>query len=562
MPEPSFPPDSIRAPIVVRKPISMGTALVVGTAEHVVFVKDGAVAGALGPGSHLLDVRALPFLQGFTGSGSEALVVMTAVHGVRIRGATGEVFDSGSGLVLAPRLFGEVGVKVVDPLRAALVAASGGSDADATLRGYVQHGIIEGAKAAVGKAGQEGRLVRVLTDRAAQPELSEAIAVAARPRLADIGVEITAFGSVVVALSEEDMAKAGGVDVTAPPAPVYEMLWDCKFCGTKKLLGLTHRHCPSCGAPQGAEGRYFPSDDEKVPAKDHEYFGADLHCAHCGFANGSKSKHCAGCGAPLEGAKEVARKSDEVVAPAAVDNETEEKEIQRALLRAGIRPSKPPAPRTGPRWGLRLGCLLAVVLLASAAALLLWKKPGGLEVVRHTWKREIAVERYGPSNDSAWCDQLPSEVRDVRRRHEVRSHERVADGQDCHTRKVDRGNGTFTEQQECAPRFRDEPVYADKCYFTVDRWTKARSATAEGASLGDAPRWPDLALARAGRCVGCEREGARTENYVVVFRDDQAREHSCEFDQVRWSSFADGSRWAAQMGVVSGALDCNTLSAQ
>ena len=29
---------------------------------------------------------------------------------------------------------------------------------------------------------------------------------------------------------------------------VYEMLWDCAFCGTQKLLGLQHRHCPSCGA--------------------------------------------------------------------------------------------------------------------------------------------------------------------------------------------------------------------------------------------------------------------------------------------------------------------------
>ena len=28
----------------------------------------------------------------------------------------------------------------------------------------------------------------------------------------------------------------------------YEMMWDCPYCGTKHLLGLTHRHCPNCGA--------------------------------------------------------------------------------------------------------------------------------------------------------------------------------------------------------------------------------------------------------------------------------------------------------------------------
>lgn len=29
---------------------------------------------------------------------------------------------------------------------------------------------------------------------------------------------------------------------------VYEMFWDCAFCGTTALLGVTNRHCPSCGA--------------------------------------------------------------------------------------------------------------------------------------------------------------------------------------------------------------------------------------------------------------------------------------------------------------------------
>jgi hypothetical protein len=29
--------------------------------------------------------------------------------------------------------------------------------------------------------------------------------------------------------------------------PTYEMFWDCGFCGTTRLLGKTHRHCPGCG---------------------------------------------------------------------------------------------------------------------------------------------------------------------------------------------------------------------------------------------------------------------------------------------------------------------------
>jgi len=53
------------------------------------------------------------------------------------------------------------------------------------------------------------------------------------------------------------------------------MLWDCEFCGTKKLLGKTHRFCPNCGAQQDPKARYFPSDEEKVAVKDHVYVGVD-----------------------------------------------------------------------------------------------------------------------------------------------------------------------------------------------------------------------------------------------------------------------------------------------
>ena len=47
-------------------------------------------------------------------------------------------------------------------------------------------------------------------------------------------------------------------------AGTYQMLWDCKFCGTQKLLGVTHRHCPNCGAAQDPERRYFPAEADMV----------------------------------------------------------------------------------------------------------------------------------------------------------------------------------------------------------------------------------------------------------------------------------------------------------
>jgi hypothetical protein len=91
---------------------------------------------------------------------------------------------------------------------------------------------------------------------------------------------------------------------------VYEMLWDCAYCGTRKLLGKTHRFCPGCGAPQDPTRRYFPSDEDKVLVENHEYVGADRLCGACGSAMGARAAHCTQCGSPMEGTPEVQRVAD------------------------------------------------------------------------------------------------------------------------------------------------------------------------------------------------------------------------------------------------------------
>ena len=69
----------------------------------------------------------------------------------------------------------------------------------------------------------------------------------------------------------------------------FEMLWDCPNCGTDKLLGLTHRHCPNCGAAQDPSKRYFPADDQKVAVENHPYQGAELVRRHGRPADGRHS---------------------------------------------------------------------------------------------------------------------------------------------------------------------------------------------------------------------------------------------------------------------------------
>jgi hypothetical protein len=382
-------------------------------------------------------------------------------------------------------------------------------------------------------------------------EFSARVREAARARLAELGIDLGDIASLTFSL-ESDAGAPGPAEVA------YEMLWDCKFCGERKLLGLKHRHCPSCGAPQSAEDRYFPSDADKVRAEDHVYVGADVRCAHCGEANSKNAKCCGGCGAPLQDGQELARRHDQVVnegvafAGQTKDDARREREVSRAV-------AEPAKKSSTFKIVAGVGCLSILVLAVLVIIAFAWKKESTLVVSGHSWRREIAIERFGPTPDSSWCDSVPLAARGIRRAREVRSHKRIPDGQDCRTHRVDRGNGTFVEKQECSTRYRDEPVYDDRCYYTIDRWTVERTVNTSGASVSNV-QWPDVGPLRAGGCIGCERPGSRKETYTVELTDSKATKQTCDFDAAKWSSFRDGSRWKGGVRVIGGGLDCSTLT--
>jgi hypothetical protein len=321
---------------------------------------------------------------------------------------------------------------------------------------------------------------------------------------------------------------------------VYEMQWDCPYCGTKKLLGKTQRFCPGCGAPQDPAKRYFPVEEDKVAVEDHEYVGADRLCGACGSPMAAKAQHCTQCGSPLDGAKEVRRVQEAAAAPQAA---------------AAI-----------PKRALSAGCVVGCLGLLGLGGILflvtmLWNREVEARVVGHSWERSIAVERFEARQESAWCDELPSGAYGVSRSREVRSEREVPAGEDCQRVRVDQGDGTFREEQRCTPRVRKEPVYAEKCRFTIDRWVAARTEKTAGSGLAPAPAWPTLSL-RAGQCRGCEREGERRQSYRVQLSSDAGGRFECTFDEPRWRTFTEGARFKMKVGVLTGAAACGSLKAQ
>ena len=351
--------------------------------------------------------------------------------------------------------------------------------------------------------------------------------------------------------------------------PLYEMLWDCAQCGAKGLLGVSHRHCPQCGAAQDPAARYFPEPGTEVEAKHHRYVGVDWLCTYCESPNSAAAAFCVNCGGPKDGAKEVKLVVDGAVpvSPPAV--------ASQVPLPPPVRPgfAQPPeaTPRNGPTGSLRW--LFVVVGLVLAALVVLTyqffsKHDETVQLTDKSWTREVDVERFTSQATSAWCEAMPSDAYQVTRSREQRGSKQVPDGQDCHTVRVEGGDGSFTKRQECSPRYRDEPVYDTRCHYRVNRWLLLRTDKLAGnASL--MPAWPQpllagppagsMGLSGGTALLGADRLGSKRERYQVTLQSAKGKQWTCTLSADRWVALADGKPVTMKVRGTGGA-DCESLA--
>ncbi len=320
----------------------------------------------------------------------------------------------------------------------------------------------------------------------------------------------------------------------------YQMLWDCPYCGTEKLLGLNHRHCPGCGAAQDPSKRYFPKDEDKIAVENHQYVGADRVCASCDSPNSVRAAHCTNCGSPMEGTKEVERKQD-----GGGPNPPAQP------------PQKPSSPPGKSRW--KLWALVSVAVVIGLVVLCTRKEDVRLTVTGHEWKREVRIEAYKTVRENHWCSDMPSGAHNVSRTREVKSHTQEPDGETCHTERKDNGDGSFSEKEVCKTKYRKVPVYADKCHYEIEKWVHARDAVAKGAGLSPEPQWPEVSLSSGGIGTPPERQGQRSETYTVRFKKSPAGEGSCDLPYERYRTFAVGSTWSGTQSLIGKQIDCASL---
>lgn len=343
----------------------------------------------------------------------------------------------------------------------------------------------------------------------------------------------------------------------------YEMLWDCRFCGTKKLLGKTHRFCPNCGGVQDPGWRYFPSDAEKVAVEDHIYVGADKLCPACGSLSAADAQFCGACGSPLERAA-AAQTVGQREKTAEATFETEDlaaRQEQQMRATAGLVPTQAARVSGGIKpWQIVL-IALVVLVIGGVLVTLFWTKETTAVVSGHHWEREIRIDALQPQSDSSLCSSMPADAYNVDRRREQVDTRRVPDGQECRTVQTDRGDGTFSEREVCETRYREEPVYGDMCYYTINRWSYERSARAEGSQVA-ALAWPAANIRTCNR-VGCEREAGRDETYILTFkRSDTGETFECHVSAQLWAQADIEQTFALKIGGVLGDERCDTLAAR
>ncbi len=312
----------------------------------------------------------------------------------------------------------------------------------------------------------------------------------------------------------------------------FEMLWDCEHCDARGLYARSQRYCAHCGAPQNPDKRYFPEPGQERRVDGHLYEGADRTCASCRAPQSARASHCTHCGAPLEGTAEVRGAVD---APG-----------------AGPRAAGKHAGRRRRIWPMVVAAL--VVLGGGVWWRCIRSQSAQVTVTGHRWQRSVAIEEFAERSEEAWRNDVPLDASFPICHERQRTTRQVADGEDCHTERRDKKDGTFEQVKKCKPKYRAEPVTDSWCRFAARRWRAVDEVKAAGGDLS--PAWPaNLPSGDPRPALGARRQGKRSEALTLEF----AGHGSCDVSEPVWRTYRDGQKLTAEVRAASGDVVCSSL---
>lgn len=329
---------------------------------------------------------------------------------------------------------------------------------------------------------------------------------------------------------------------------IVEGLWDCRYCDTKAIKGR-YRECPNCGRPRDDTVKfYLPSDiksnyvKEEVTKKINK--NPDWLCSYCDSLNSANNYVCVSCGASrtAESLDYFSCKEENTKI------ELENNQYQSDLQKYGsyeknydyLTSQNTVSSVMKNNWK-KLIFIPIILALVTALIFIFIPKEKEVIVTNLSWERVIEIDKLKTVNESGWT--LPAGARLQYTREEVKEYEPVLDYYETRTSEVSRteivgyepvvvgyedlGNGYFEEIIENVPEYetfydtevyevpvyRDEPVYATKYYYEIDKWLYERSVITTG--FDKEPYFGEVVLNEK------EREDRRYENYYIYTHDSE-----------------------------------------
>ncbi len=212
--------DEARADIIYRYPeknIRTLTQLTCQPDESAVFVKNGQVAGVLGPGLHSLDSNNIPFLstllEKVTGGDlfiAEVYFVTTReITGVRFGGPLGSITDPVTQMMCEAKIFGDFSVVVTDPQKLIFGCVGSGRQLQSNnaFLDWFKAILLKFMSDALGELVMKGWSLNKMLSPHFKLELQEAVLGQIKDEVDRYGLRIVQFGNFVLSISDEDKAE-------------------------------------------------------------------------------------------------------------------------------------------------------------------------------------------------------------------------------------------------------------------------------------------------------------------------------------------------------------------
>ena len=357
--------------------------------------------------------------------------------------------------------------------------------------------------------------------------------------------------------------------------------WDCIYCGQKKIEG-TRRDCPNCSNARGSEVKFY-MDPNNIVYLDEEQAkdkgkGADWLCPYCDKLNPVSATSCISCGAAKEESvsdyftKDIKEPvSTHTYNQSYTYNEEDYNEYEYSTLeeskenihskntdfeysnedKSDIK-KKPTFYATinfNPEALKIAGIILAIFLFITGMIFAFMPKTKNFTLTGHYWERNINIESYETVNESDWY--VPDGGRVQYTREEIKDYEPVLDHYETitktrrvkvgsHIEYIDNGDGSFDEKTvddygdeeytEQEPVYKDEPIYATKYYYEIERWIPKRTVSTNGYDHN--PIWGEVVLADN------EREINRGSKYYVFGYYKQGKDKKIKVNEDMWEKLS------------------------